>query len=206
MEVSFKGLLQKYLSQQYSSLEIEQLEQYLELLKRWNKKFNLTAIKEPEDIVVLHINDSLSVAPFISGEQIIDVGTGAGLPGIPLSIIFPDKQFTLLDSNGKKTRFLIQAKAALNLENVEIVKKRVEKYQPEQCFDCIITRAFAPLDRMLKQTRHLLCQHGRYLAMKADMSMQELGSLNSEDLIAQIKSLKISGCDHTRNLIILQNP
>ncbi|MDG1475056.1 MAG: 16S rRNA (guanine(527)-N(7))-methyltransferase RsmG, partial [Porticoccaceae bacterium] len=110
----------------------DQLLNYLDMLVRWNKAYNLTAIKEPTEMIKLHLLDSLSISHFLSGQRFIDIGTGAGLPGIPLSIINPDKHFTLLDSNGKKTRFLFQVKIQLGLKNINEVNSRVEGFLPEE--------------------------------------------------------------------------
>ena len=120
-----------------------QLQQYLQLLQRWNKVYNLTAVRNLADMQPLHIDDSLSVAPFIRGETCLDVGSGAGLPGIPLAIVQPERHFTLLDTNGKKTRFMQQAVLELGLKNVKVVQTRVESWQPDAPFDAIISRAFA---------------------------------------------------------------
>ena len=147
---------------------------YLEILKKWNEAYNLTAIRNPEDMVAMHLLDSLSIAPFIKGKNILDVGTGAGLPGIPLAILYPERRFTLLDSNGKKIRFLFQAKNQLGLENVNEIQGRAEKHQTEARFNAITSRAFSDLSDMIEKTKHLLEKGGRFYAMKGQLPDQEL--------------------------------
>ncbi len=156
----------------------EPLFDYLTLLCKWNKAYNLTAIRDRESMVGKHLLDSLAIAPWVSGTRIIDVGTGAGLPGIPLAITHPDKQFVLLDSNGKKMRFLTEVKRVLSLNNVEIVQSRVEDYQPEHGFDTVISRAFSSLEQMLHWTQHLVAKEGIWLAMKGRYPEEELAVLH----------------------------
>jgi 16S rRNA (guanine527-N7)-methyltransferase len=141
------------------------LQDYLRLLERWNKTYNLTGIRDTERMVTHHLLDSLSIVPFIEGTHIADVGSGAGLPGIPLALHFPDKQFTLIDSNGKKTRFLTQAKIALGLNNVTVVQERMELVSEK--FDQVICRALAPLVELAKSCAHLMAANGTLLAMKS---------------------------------------
>jgi len=139
---------------------------YLQLMLKWNKAYNLTSIRELDSMVIRHILDSLSIMPFINNAPVLDVGTGPGLPGIPLAICLPDCQFVLLDSNGKKTRFLTQCKIDLQLENIDIIHSRVEDYQPGYGFEIITCRAFAALNTILDRTQHLLTSTTRVLAMK----------------------------------------
>ncbi|MAY34927.1 MAG: 16S rRNA (guanine(527)-N(7))-methyltransferase RsmG, partial [Spongiibacteraceae bacterium] len=155
------------------TLELELSEQqrdllmrYLALLVKWNRAYNLTAIRDPEEMVTKHLLDSLAVAPFVSGERLLDVGTGAGLPGIPLAIVYPDKLFELLDSNGKKTRFLVQVVADLALPNVTVHHKRIESGELAPVFDGILSRAFASLADMTRDCGPLLAEGGELLAMK----------------------------------------
>ena len=145
----------------------QKLVHYIQLIARWNKTFNLTAIRDVEEMVSKHLLDSLAVQPYIEGSLILDVGSGAGLPGIPFAITSPDKHFVLIDSNGKKTRFLMQAKIDLKLDNVEVVNSRVEDYHPTKeghriYFDVITARAYATTDDILSSTAHLQNETTRY--------------------------------------------
>ena len=145
---------------------IAQLLDFIKLIEKWNKAYNLTAIRDREAMVGLHLLDSLAIAPFIEGKRVIDIGTGAGLPGIPLAIYLPEIEFTLLDSNAKKTRFVQQAILELKLKNASVCHNRVERYHPEKGFDTAITRAFASLSDIVEFTAHLLNKDGVLLAMK----------------------------------------
>jgi 16S rRNA (guanine527-N7)-methyltransferase len=143
---------------------VEKLEQYLALITKWNKVTNLTSIDNPEQMVVIHLLDSLSIQPYLSGHRILDVGSGAGLPGIPLALINQDKDFILLDSNGKKTRFMVQAAIELGIRNMEVVQSRAQDFQGE--FDHVVCRAFTGTDDFVKTCSHLLAPGGTLLAMK----------------------------------------
>lgn len=150
---------------------------YLTLLIKWNKTYNLTAIRDPEEMVIKHLLDSLAIQPFFKGDTLLDVGTGAGLPGIPLAIANPDKMITLLDSNGKKMRFLHEVKRKLNLKNIILIESRVETYQPDSLFDVITSRAFSDIPLMIKSTKHLLKQNGQWLLMKGQDPKAELETI-----------------------------
>jgi 16S rRNA (guanine527-N7)-methyltransferase len=143
---------------------VEKLEQYLALITKWNKVTNLTSIDNPEQMVVIHLLDSLSIQPYLSGHRILDVGSGAGLPGIPLALINQDKDFILLDSSGKKTRFMVQAAIELGIRNIEVVQSRAQDFQGE--FDHVVCRAFTGTDDFVKTCSHLLAPGGTLLAMK----------------------------------------
>lgn len=147
---------------------------YLELMQKWNQAFNLTAISDLDQMVIRHLLDSLSILPFINASPILDVGTGAGLPGIPLALARPDFKFVLLDSNGKKTRFLTQVKIQLGIENIDIIQSRVEDYRPGKTFSIVTCRAFAALNTILERTQHLLTSDSRILAMKGKQELPEL--------------------------------
>ena len=149
-----------------SDQQQRQLINFIVLLSKWNKAFNLTAIREPEAMITRHLLDSLTVSAYLHGNNIIDVGTGPGIPGIPLAIIFPDRRFTLMDSNGKKVRFINQAKQSLSIENVFPIQHRVELFQPDKVYDSIVSRAFASLNKMVQMTEHLAGQDGLIQAMK----------------------------------------
>ena len=147
---------------------------YLLLMQKWNKAYNLTAIKDLEQMVIRHLLDSLSIAPYISASPILDVGTGAGLPGIPLALIMADKKFILLDSNGKKTRFLNQVKIELGIDNIEIIHSRIEDFQAPEPIAIITSRAFAALNTILDRTQHLVTSTTRVLAMKGKQETTSL--------------------------------
>lgn len=195
----------KALAIELSSAQVTDLYAYLELLVKWNKAYNLTAIREPERMVNLHLLDSLAVHSHIQkAKQIIDVGTGPGLPGIVLAIMNPSKTFTLLDSNGKKTRFLFQAKIALNLSNVVIVNDRVEEFKPDQLFDIVTSRAFASLSDMTKWCAHLLAKDGIFLAMKGQYPEDEIAAIAKQYDLIKSEPLTIAGVEGERHLLTIQ--
>ncbi len=174
---------------------------YVALLDKWNKTYNLTAVRDPVQMITHHILDSLAVQLFLKGPDILDIGTGAGLPGIPLALACPHYQFTLLDSNAKKTRFVIQAKAELGLANVQVVHERVEKYRPVQKFDTLLTRAFASLTEILRLAGHLLTENGEFLAMKGNYPKDELEQLTSPFKVLEVCELLVPGLDEQRHLV-----
>lgn len=206
MSESIKLLLQKSLlaNQHVISAETqERLIAYLNLLNQWNKVFNLTAIRNLEDMVSLHLLDSLSIQPYLHGDRIIDVGTGAGLPGIPLALTCPQKQFVLLDSNHKKTRFLNQVVYELGIKNVVVVHSRCESFEPDQHFDSIITRAFATLAEMITTTQHLLAERGQFLAMKGIYPEAEIQNLPEKFKLLAVHRLTINGLNVERHLVCM---
>ena len=178
----------------------QQLLDYVGLLNKWNKAYNLTAVREPAEMVVRHLLDSLSVLPHVQATEIIDVGTGPGIPGIPLAIALPSLKVTLLDSNGKKTRFARQAALELGLVNVEVVQARAEQYR--NASPQVISRAFASLPDMLDVAGHLLAPGGRMLAMKAALTDVEMAGVQAP-WQAQRIALKVPGLDERRQLIIV---
>ncbi|ORU91303.1 MAG: 16S rRNA methyltransferase G [Cycloclasticus sp. symbiont of Poecilosclerida sp. N] len=178
---------------------LQTLMAFLAMLLKWNRVYNLSAIKEPEQMVTLHLLDSLAVLPHLHGRRCIDVGTGAGLPGIPLAIARPDIEFVLLDSNSKKTRFIQQACIELKLKNVFPLHERVEMYQPEQKFDTVTARAFTAMLDLLTKTRHLLRENGQLLALKSsETDAPKHGRYRFE----RVEPLVISDLDAARNLVI----
>lgn len=175
---------------------------FLALMQKWNRAYNLTAIRDLPTAVDLHLLDSLTLWPYLHGERVLDVGTGAGLPGIPLAITAPAKSFTLLDSNAKKTRFVQQAIIELGLKNVDVITARVEQYRPAGRFDTILARAFASLDAIVAGTAGLLAPHGRILAQKGQRPDDEIQTL--QERTALIHRLAIPGLDVERHLIEIQ--
>ena len=183
--------------------KIEQWLEFLALLRKWNKAFNLTAITKPQDMITHHLLDSLAIWPHLHKTYHVDVGTGAGIPGIPLAILLPNHHFSLLDSVGKKTRFIEQVKQSLNLTNVTVINQRAEDYKPEQLFDTVITRAFASLAKMLTLTSHLLNKDGVFLAMKGNLD-NEVNNIPPGYQINMSERLKVPGLDATRHIILIQ--
>jgi 16S rRNA (guanine527-N7)-methyltransferase len=179
---------------------------YLALLSKWNKTYNLTAIRNEGEMVTRHLLDSLAIAGHVTGQRLIDVGTGAGLPGIPLAIVFPQCEVHLLDSNGKKTRFLFQVKTALGLDNMVIHQARVESFRAAEPFDAVLSRAFASLQDMVRDCRHLLAPWGRLLAMKGERPTQELEAVSRMGAAVAVYSLAVPGLDEQRHLVEIALP
>ena len=192
-----------------SNLEIAdeqqaKLVQLVGLLHKWNKAYNLTSVRDPEEMLVKHIMDSIVVSPHLEGRRFIDVGTGPGLPGLPLAIINPDKEFVLLDSLGKRIRFIKQVLFELKLDNVTPVQSRVEEYQPEAGFDGVLSRAFASLDDMLHWCRHLPAPTGRFYALKGVVPEQELDNLAEGLALEQVYPLSVPELDGERHLVLIK--
>ena len=182
----------------------EQLARYLHELEKWNRAYNLTAVRDPAEMVVRHVLDALSVNPWLQGTHILDVGTGAGLPGIPLALANPDKQFTLLDSNGKKIRFVHHAVGLLGLANVEPVQARVESWEPSQSFDTIISRAFSTLGEFINGSGHLLNRGGQLLAMKGKLPRDEIAAMPNGWQVTASHVIVVPGLDAERHALFLQ--
>jgi 16S rRNA (guanine527-N7)-methyltransferase len=174
---------------------------YVELLIKWNAAYNLTAIRDPKEMMTKHIMDSLSITPYINGERILDIGTGAGLPGILLALLKPESSIILLDSNGKKTRFLTQVKATLKLHNVEIVNSRVETYTPPDLFDCIVSRAFATIAKTLDLAQHLCQPAGVFLLMKGIYPTEEIAEMPEKFTVIERHRLIVPHVEGERCLI-----
>lgn len=186
-----------------SELQRELLLEYIQLLLKWNKVYNLTAVRDPAEMVIRHLLDSLAIAPWCTGQRLIDVGTGAGLPGVPLAILHPEKEIHLLDSNSKKTRFLFQVKTALGLDNISVHHARVESFTPNQRYDAVLSRAFASLLDMVTGCGHLLCESGQFIAMKGGLCESELASVEALDLLTSVHELNVPGLAEQRHLVIL---
>ncbi|MEE4617949.1 16S rRNA (guanine(527)-N(7))-methyltransferase RsmG [Pseudomonas alliivorans] len=186
----------------------EQLLAYLGLLIKWNKAYNLTAVRNPDEMVSRHLLDSLSVIPFIDSdaenERWLDVGSGGGMPGIPMAIMFPQMNVSLLDSNGKKTRFQTQVKLELKLDNLEVIHSRAETYQPDVPFNGIISRAFSSLEDFAGWTRHMGDTQTRWLAMKGLHPADELVALPTDFHLDSAQALTVPGCQGQRHLLILR--
>jgi 16S rRNA (guanine527-N7)-methyltransferase len=177
---------------------------YLELLEKWNRIYNLTAIRQPEQMVTHHLLDSLAVLPHLWGGRWLDVGCGAGLPGLVLAMARPGWRFVLLDSNSKKTSFVQQAIIDLDLANAEVHCARAEEWESSEKFDGIISRAFAELSDFIRATRHLLSDSGHWVAMKGRMLEQESKLLPADVRIEQLISLHVPGLKAARHLAILK--
>lgn len=194
-------------AQQLSLSERQQhlLLDYLSLLFKWNRAYNLTAVRDPDEMVSRQLLDSLSILPWLEGPRVLDVGTGAGLPGIVLAIARPEFSYTLLDSNGKKIRFIRQAVMELGLENVQPVQQRVEQFRPAEPFDTITSRAFAELKDFVELTRHLIRPAGQWLAMKAALAGQESQAL-PEGLSPELLELRVPGETASRQAVRIRSP
>lgn len=198
--------LESYLSQ--ASIEInqqqkQQLIDFVGLLIKWNKAYNLTSVREPEQMLIRHIMDSLVVSKHLVGERFIDVGTGPGLPGIPLAIVNPDKNFVLLDSLGKRIRFQKQVQLELGLTNIVPTESRVENYQSEFGFDGVLSRAFASIKDMLHWCQHLPNKDGIFYALKGQLADSELAQIPQQYKIKETITLTVPQLDEQRHLLKL---
>jgi 16S rRNA (guanine527-N7)-methyltransferase len=184
---------------------LARLAAHLELIAKWNRVHNLTAVRETGQMVVLHLLDSLSLLPFLGGvNTLLDVGTGPGLPGIPVAIARPEIQVTLLDSSHKKCAFLQQAKTELGLVNVSVVCDRVEQWKPAGRFDAVVSRAFSDLADFVAQSKHLVAPGGRLVAMKGVYPFDEIARVPATHKIAQVHELHVPRLDGKRHLVVLE--
>jgi 16S rRNA (guanine527-N7)-methyltransferase len=202
------GILQDQLEQgihelglDIPSATVQRLLQYLELIRKWNRVYNLTAIKDPGQMLSHHILDSLSIIPYIRGTTILDIGSGAGLPGIPLSLVFPERHFCMLDGNAKKTRFIQQAITELDIKNAESIHSRVEDYTASEGFDTVVSRAFSSLSDFVRLALPLMKDSGQLLAMKGRYPTQELEDLPSGIHIEAVHRLEVPLLDSERHLV-----
>ncbi|MEJ6522149.1 16S rRNA (guanine(527)-N(7))-methyltransferase RsmG [Shewanella sp. BC20] len=196
--------LEAYLAEINLHATAEQKKQLLDfvgMLNKWNKAYNLTSVRDPEAMLVRHIMDSLVVSPHLQGERFIDVGTGPGLPGIPLAIMNPDKTFVLLDSLGKRIRFQKQVAFELGIHNISSIESRVEAYQPEQKFDGVLSRAFASIHDMLTWCHHLPAEHGQFYALKGQLSDEEMQQIPAGFVVTETIELQVPRLDEQRHLL-----
>lgn len=196
--------LLKKTSLEVTAEQVSLLIQYVELLNKWNKAYNLTSVRDPKAMVIKHIMDSLMVGPLLKGQSFIDVGTGPGLPGIPLAILYPERNFVLLDSLGKRVTFLRQVVFQLKLQNVTPVKSRVEQYHPEQPFDGVLSRAFSSLLDMVTWCDHLVSVgQGRFLALKGQYPQDEITVLPDNISVDNSHVIVVPELEGERHLIEL---
>ena len=177
---------------------------YVLLMHKWNKTYNLTSVRDPRDMVIKHIVDSIVVAPFLDKDRYIDVGTGPGLPGIPLAIMCPDKQFVLLDSLGKRVRFMKQVAYELKIANIQPVQSRVEDFDPDVEIDGVLSRAFASLKDMLHWCQHLVNSHGVFIALKGHLPSNELEELPLGFILQETIKLNVPGLDSERHIVMIK--
>ena len=182
----------------------QRLLDYLALLQKWNRVYNLTAVRDPVQMVSNHLLDSLILVRYLSPRRLLDVGTGAGLPGIPLAIAWPSTPVTLLDSNHKKTAFLRHAAAELKLRNVEVITDRVEHWQAPEPFGLIVARAFSDIAQFVASTLHLLASDGWLAAMKGVFPREELAHLPPQVRVREVIELDVPGLNAARHLLLLE--
>lgn len=187
-----------------SDQQKQQLVGYVEMLHKWNKAYNLTSVRDPQEMLVRHILDSIVVEPHLVGKRFIDVGTGPGLPGVPLAIVRPEAHFTLLDSLGKRIRFLRQVQHELKLNNIDPVQSRVEEYPSEPPFDGVISRAFASLEDMLNWCRHLPAKNGVFYALKGVLPEEEIAALPTGFQLVNSVRLSVPQLEGERHLVIIR--
>ena len=187
-----------------SGNQIDQLIAYTDLLEKWNRAYNLTAIRDRREIFSRHLIESLSIAPFVTGRRRLDVGTGAGLPGVPLAVLEPSVTYILLDSNGKKTRFLTEVKRSLGLSNIEVQTARVEKWEPDELLDAVVTRAFADLATTCQRIGHVLAHQGMLFAMKTERANQEMFAIPDHLEQVSCQDIAIPGRDWPVQLQVIR--
>jgi len=177
---------------------------FTELLEKWNRVYNLTGIRGTDQIVTGHLLDCLAIVRYVEGADALDVGSGAGFPGIPLAIARPEMRVTLLDSNQKKAAFLREAVSELMLDNATVICERVESWQPQEKFDLIVSRAFADLGDMIRLSRHLLAHGGAFAAMKGVLPKEEMENLPQGYRVHKVQRLSVPGLEAERHLILME--
>ncbi|RUO30917.1 16S rRNA (guanine(527)-N(7))-methyltransferase RsmG [Aliidiomarina sedimenti] len=187
-----------------SEAQQNQLVQLVLLLNKWNQAYNLTSVRDPQAMLIRHIMDSVVVSPYLQGERIVDVGTGPGLPGLPLAILNPDKEFVLVDSLGKRINFIRQVVHQLGLKNVTAVHSRVENYEPDQGFSSVISRAFASLADMLSWCHHLPSAEGSFIALKGQLDEDELTAVPAEFTVESKVRLNVPELEAERHLVVIR--
>ncbi|BAJ04316.1 16S rRNA (guanine(527)-N(7))-methyltransferase RsmG [Shewanella violacea] len=198
------ALLDEYLAEMNLTATEQQKKQlvgFVEMLNKWNKAYNLTSVRDPKQMLIRHIMDSLAVSAHLVGERFIDVGTGPGLPGIPLAIMNPDKHFVLLDSLGKRIRFQKQVQFDLGIDNISSVESRVEAYEPEEKFDGVLSRAFASIEDMLHWCHHLPADNGCYYALKGQLAEDEMAKIPEGYELTDVIELCVPCLDEQRHLL-----
>lgn len=186
--------------------QADQLSLLIVELERWNRRINLTAIRNPDEMVAGHILDSLAVEPYLRGDAILDIGTGPGFPGLPLAVVHPKRRFVLLDGNGKKISFVKHAIGELGLDNATAVKARVEDYAPEARFDTVTARALATIPRLIELSAHLVGEDGQLLALKGKYPAEELGAITAlPEWDYSVTELTVPGLEaHERHLVTVR--
>lgn len=204
LTLKLESLLNKT-SLKVSPKQVNLLIQYVELLHKWNKAYNLTSVRDPQEMLIKHIMDSLMVGEVLQGENFIDVGTGPGLPGIPLAILYPEKNFVLLDSLGKRITFLRQVVFQLKLTNVQPIKSRVEDYQGETPFDGVLSRAFSSLSDMVNWCSHLVSiEQGQFFALKGQYPTEELANLPENISLISSHEIKVPELVGERHVLVFK--
>lgn len=207
MKEQLIALLQQTGESQLTELSDEKLNKLIALveqLAKWNKAYNLTSVRDPEQMLAKHIVDSLVIGPYLQGDHFIDVGTGPGLPGLPLAILYPQRSFVLLDSLGKRIRFIRQVCHQLGIENVTAVQSRVEEYDDVgKGFDGVISRAFASLNDMLNWCKHLPASMGKFYALKGQYPQQEVDEISQQYSIDEVHRLQVPGVEGDRHIVVI---
>lgn len=188
----------------FSPIQKNQFTHYFQLMSEWNRRINLTSIDE-RDYLTHHLLDSLSIMHDIQCERVLDMGTGAGLPGVVLAIANPHIEFTLIDARNKKIAFLNAVKSTLSLSNIHPVHSRVEDHRPPDKYECVVTRAFARLERIFRLARPVLCQNSRIIAMKGRLSDEEISELDHIGVHYEVKSVEVYGLNAQRHTVIMHN-